>query len=45
MYQTQQVEFRQTDRARFTAHLRRNGPSAVTEFERAQQIWAHRSAG
>jgi hypothetical protein len=45
MYQTQQVEFRQTDRARFTAQLRRNGPSAVTEFERAQQIWAHRSAG
>jgi hypothetical protein len=45
MYQTQQVEFRQTDRARFTAHLRRNGPSAVTEFERTQQIWAHRSAG
>ena len=44
MYQTQQVEFRQTDRARFTAQLRRNGPSAVTEFERAQQIWAHRSA-
>ena len=45
MYQTQQAEFRQTDRARFIAHLRRNGPSAVTEFERAQQIWAHRSAG
>jgi hypothetical protein len=45
MYQTQQVEFRPTDRARFTAYLRRNGPSAVTEFERAQQIWAHRSAG
>ena len=38
MYQTQQVEFRQTDRARFTEHLRRNGPSAVTEFERARQI-------
>ena len=45
MYQTQQVEFRQTDRTRFIACLRRNGPSAVTEFERAQQIWAHRSAG
>jgi len=45
MYQTQQVEFRETDRTRFIARLRRNGPSAVTEFERAQQIWAHRSAG
>jgi hypothetical protein len=36
MYETQQIEFRHTDRKRFTGHLLRNGPSAVREFEKAR---------
>jgi len=44
-FETQQTEFRHSDRARFTEHLRRNGPHAVHEFEHAQQIWARRDAG
>ena len=44
MYETQQAEFRYTDRKRFTEHLRRNGPRAVSEFEKAQQLWAQRPA-
>jgi hypothetical protein len=44
MYETQQIEFRHTDRKRFTEHLLRNGPRAVAEFEKAQQLWAHRPA-
>jgi hypothetical protein len=44
MYQTQQVEFRRTDRTRFMQRLRRNGPRAVTEFEDAQKLWARRPA-
>jgi hypothetical protein len=42
MYETQQAEFRYPDRKRFTEHLRRNGPRAVAEFEKAQQLWARR---
>ncbi len=44
MYETQQIEFRHTDRKRFTEHLLRNGPRAVREFEKAQELWARRSA-
>jgi hypothetical protein len=44
MYETQQVEFRYTDRGRFVAHLMRNGPRAAEEFEKARQIWATRPA-
>jgi len=44
MYETQQIEFRNADRQRFTEHLRRNGPRAVTEFEKATDLWAHRPA-
>jgi hypothetical protein len=44
MYETQQAEFRYTDRKRFTEHLLRNGPRAVAEFEKAQQLWAERPA-
>jgi hypothetical protein len=44
MYETQQIEFRHTDRAFFTERLRRNGPSAVAEFDGAQQTWARRGA-
>jgi hypothetical protein len=44
MYETQQVEFRYTDRGRFAAHLMRNGPRAAEEFEKARQTWASRPA-
>jgi hypothetical protein len=44
MYETQQIEFRYPDRKRFTEHLLRNGPRAVAEFEKAQQLWAQRAA-
>jgi hypothetical protein len=42
MYETQQAEFRYPDRNRFMQHLLRNGPHAVAEFDRAQQLWASR---
>ena len=45
MYETQQIEFRHTDRNRFTEHLLRNGPRAMREFEKAQELWARRPAG
>lgn len=44
MYETQQAEFRYPDRKRFMEHLLRNGPRAVAEFEKAQQLWAERAA-
>ena len=44
MYETQQAEFRYTDRKRFMQDLQRNGPRAVAEFEKAQELWAHRAA-
>ena len=44
MYETQQAEFRYPDRKRFMQRLLRNGPRAVAEFEKAQQLWAHRAA-
>jgi hypothetical protein len=43
MYETQQAEFRDTDRKRFTEHLARNGPRAVQEFANATELWARRS--
>ncbi len=43
-YETQQAEYRYTDRRRFMQHLLRNGPRAVAEFEKAQQLWAGRAA-
>ena len=43
MYETQQAEFRYPDRKRFMQHLLRNGPRAVAEFEKAQQLWAERA--
>jgi hypothetical protein len=43
MYETQQIEFRHTDRKRFTEHLLRNGPRAAAEFEKAQEVWVGRS--
>jgi hypothetical protein len=44
MYETQQAEFRYPDRQRFIQHLLRNGPRAVTEFEKAQKLWSQRGA-
>jgi hypothetical protein len=44
LYETQQAEFRYTDRKRFMRDLARNGPRAVAEFEKAQQLWAGRAA-
>ena len=44
MYETQQAEFRYPDRKRFMQRLLRNGPRAVAEFEKAQELWAHRAA-
>jgi len=43
-YETQQIEFRHTDRNRFTEHLLRNGRRAAAEFEKAQKLWARRAA-
>jgi len=43
LYETQQAEFRYTDRQRFMQHLLRNGPRAVAEFDKARQLWAGRS--
>ena len=43
MYESQQAEFRYPDRKRFMQRLRRNGPRAVAEFEKAQELWAHRA--
>lgn len=42
-YETEQVEYRQVDRERFTERLARNGPRAVQEFGRAQEIWTRRT--
>jgi hypothetical protein len=44
MYETEQAEYRLTDRRRFMQDLARNGPRAVAEFERAQAVWARRPA-
>jgi hypothetical protein len=39
LYETEQLEFRQVDRAGFNQRLLRNGPRAVTEFSRAMRLW------
>ena len=44
-YETEQFEYRQVDREKFTKRLMRNGPRAAEEFSRAQEIWAQRSGG
>ena len=44
MCETQQIEFRHIDRQRFTEHPLRNGPRAVAEFGKAQELWVHRPA-
>jgi hypothetical protein len=40
---TEQVEFRDLDRPRFYELLERNGPRALSEFLRAEEIWRDRA--
>ena len=42
-YLTEQVEFRDIDREEFYRRLHRNGPRALDEFKRAEEIWRTRS--
>lgn len=42
VYETEQLEYRQVDRAQFNARLLRNGPRAAAEFSAAQRLWAQR---
>lgn len=44
-YETEQVEFRDIDDEAFQQRLRRNGPRAVAEIDRARQLWARPSSG
>lgn len=40
-YQTEQIEYRHTDREAFHRHLLRNGPRAAAEFSTVQpQLWS-----
>ncbi len=41
-YRTEQTEYRDIDRDAFDAALERNGPRALAEFRRAEEIWAER---
>ena len=42
-FQTEQLELRPRDGQAFQRGLQRNGPRAVNEFARAEQIWAERA--
>ena len=42
-FQTEQLELRRRDGDAFHRGLQRNGPRAVAEFARAEQIWAARA--
>ena len=42
-FYTEQLEPRALDRDAFRRGLQRNGPRAVTEFARAEEIWAERA--
>ena len=42
-FYTEQLEPRALDRGAFQRGLQRNGPRAVTEFARAEEIWAERA--
>src|SRR5262249_9231284 len=42
-FHTEQLELRRRDAAVFQQGLERNGPQAVSEFARAEQIWAERA--
>ncbi len=41
-YLTEQIEHRDVDREAFDERLRRNGPRAYDEFQRAEKIWRTR---
>jgi hypothetical protein len=43
-YLTEQVEYRDLDRPAFYQRLHRNGPRALQEFKRAEEIWREREA-
>jgi hypothetical protein len=42
-FHTEQLELRRLDSEAFQRGLERNGPKAVVEFARAEQIWAERA--
>jgi hypothetical protein len=42
-FHTEQLEVRRRDDAAFQQGLERNGPGAVSEFARAEQMWAERA--
>ena len=42
-FHTEQLELRRRDGEAFRRGLERNGPRAVGEFARAEQIWAERA--
>ena len=42
-FQTEQLELRPRDGEAFQRGLQRNGPRAVNEFARAEEIWAERT--
>jgi hypothetical protein len=42
-FQTEQLELRARDSETFQRGLERNGPRAVSEFARAEQVWAERA--
>jgi hypothetical protein len=42
-FHTEQLEVRRRDEGAFQQGLERNGPRAVSEFARAEQIWAARA--
>ena len=44
-FYTEQLERRNLDPDAFQRGLERNGPRAVAEFRRAEQIWAERARG
>lgn len=44
-YLSEQIEYRDVDRAAFYDRLRRNGPRSYAEFKRAEQLWAAREDG
>lgn len=41
-FHTEQLEIRRRDTGAFTRGLERNGPTAVTEFARAEELWKER---
>ncbi len=42
-FHTEQLELRRRDAVAFQRGLERNGPRAISEFARAEQIWAERA--